>query len=541
LLDGTPPPWRKGKRSGMFPDATKCPSGCGGPCGAESKEKDTHTPPSAAEWVGGSRPNHLHKQRKGDGTPGFCVPAGFFGVPNLRLRTVVVGRQLETVHPNPGPGVRRGVRGRGEENRRRRREGRHRRRRERRQGRVGEGEERVRGGGGRGECNIVTWNVQRMSLRENNRGRLRRVVEYCERSGWEIVCLTELKTEDVGVVWLGEEETQVAVVHSKRSGVLLRGVALRRWIEEGQQKWMDERVTAVVLGGLRVVSAYQPLWGRDEREFERYRRDLESQVAVGGRERLVIGGDFNANVGRGEPVEGVCGKYGVGGRSEAGRDLLEWCGLHDLAWVNGYMRHARRGTWFSAPLGRWFELDGFIVRKRERHGMVRKMCSVEEMTLSDHKPKKMVVRVRSKRWRVEKKEARRPKVEWEKLGEEGKREEFRRKTEEKMEEVQWQDGEERTEWDKVTEVLVEAAKEVCGESSRSVQHPWLVGQEGELERLRGEIQASVVRRNEAVRRRAPRMRLRERVRENDRIMERLQAEVEEAREEVKMTRRRKRL
>ena len=39
---------------------------------------------------------------------------------------------------------------------------------------------------------------------------------------------------------VGEEETQVAVVHSKRSGVLLRGVALRRWIEEGQQKWMDE-------------------------------------------------------------------------------------------------------------------------------------------------------------------------------------------------------------------------------------------------------------------------------------------------------------
>ena len=81
---------------------------------------------------------------------------------------------------------------------------------------------------------------------------------------------------------------------------------------------MNDRVTAVVLGGMRVVSAYQPVRRMDEDGMNEYRSALESQIAMSGRERLVIGGDFNANVGRGNARRGVCGKYGVGNINEAG-------------------------------------------------------------------------------------------------------------------------------------------------------------------------------------------------------------------------------
>ena len=46
---------------------------------------------------------------------------------------------------------------------------------------------------------------------------------------------------------------------------------------------MDERVVAVVFWGLRVVSSYQPIWGKYEDEFERYRRGLNRQKANMGR------------------------------------------------------------------------------------------------------------------------------------------------------------------------------------------------------------------------------------------------------------------
>ena len=55
----------------------------------------------------------------------------------------------------------------------------------------------------RGGCEIVTWNVQRMSVVENNRKRMRSVVDRFIREGWKVVCLTE------GVVWLREDECRV--------------------------------------------------------------------------------------------------------------------------------------------------------------------------------------------------------------------------------------------------------------------------------------------------------------------------------------------
>ena len=67
-----------------------------------------------------------------------------------------------------------------------------------------------------GASEIVTWNVQGMSVRENNRNRMRRVVDRIVREGWEIVCLTELRAEGEGIVWLGEDECRVVVVHGRK-------------------------------------------------------------------------------------------------------------------------------------------------------------------------------------------------------------------------------------------------------------------------------------------------------------------------------------
>ena len=145
---------------------------------------------------------------------------------------------------------------------------------------------------------VVTLNLQRVSLREQNRGRLRRVAEWVEQRGWEVVLVTELFGEGEGVIWMGKNEQRTALVHGRKAGVLLKGTALLRWIEEGQQKWIYERVTAVSVGGVRLVAVYQPVWMTDEVGLERCRRDLESQLSMCRNERLLIGGDWNANVGR---------------------------------------------------------------------------------------------------------------------------------------------------------------------------------------------------------------------------------------------------
>ena len=244
-------------------------------------------------------------------------------VSGMRHRAVNVRDSLVGVELNPGPawvGTRRGRRGVGIQHRRDRTQRRYERRKERR--RAGNGRQRMENRRLEKECKIVTWNVQKLSLREENRRRLRRVCEKIEREGWEIVLLTELTAAGDGVIWLGEGGNRIAVIHSARAGILLRGDSLVKWIEDGSQKWFDERVVTVVLGGMRLVSWYQPIWGSDEVGMERSRREVETQLGVGRREKIVIGGDFNASVGRNRGRNGVYGKQGLGRMNDAGRDLM---------------------------------------------------------------------------------------------------------------------------------------------------------------------------------------------------------------------------
>ena len=80
-------------------------------------------------------------------------------------------------------------------------------------------------------------------------------------------------------------------MHGRKARALLRGTALLKWIEEGQQKRIYERVTAVSVEGDRLVAVYQPVWMTDEVAqvgLERCRRDLESQLSMCRNERLLI-------------------------------------------------------------------------------------------------------------------------------------------------------------------------------------------------------------------------------------------------------------
>ena len=134
---------------------------------------------------------------------------------------------LVGIHPHPGP-TRRGVRNR-EEGRGRRNEAR--RERRRRGGRRGE---RLGVGTGVGILGlmalllVVTWNVRRLSVRETNRRRLRSVAERVRQERWEMVLLTELRADEEGVVWLGEDEERVVQIQGEKGGSDVKGRSARK-------------------------------------------------------------------------------------------------------------------------------------------------------------------------------------------------------------------------------------------------------------------------------------------------------------------------
>ena len=51
----------------------------------------------------------------------------------------------------------------------------------------------------------------------------------------EMVLLTELRADEEGVVWLGEDEERVVLIHGRKAGVMLRGEALEKWVKRGSR------------------------------------------------------------------------------------------------------------------------------------------------------------------------------------------------------------------------------------------------------------------------------------------------------------------
>ena len=136
-----------------------------------------------------------------------------------------------------------------------------------------------------------------------------------------------------------------------------------------------------------LISTYQPVFvGNNEAEIEDAKTVLlQHKLWAAKEDILVIRGDFNVHVGGGENRPGICGRFGIRQSNQQGLDLLAWCEENDLAHINSFYSHKRRGTWFHPALGRWYEIDGFLMRQEQRHANVKKISTVGESSISDHK------------------------------------------------------------------------------------------------------------------------------------------------------------
>ena len=435
----------------------------------------------------------------------------------------VVKMQLSTIHPNPGP------RDKTEEGRRKRREGRYKKRAEKRARRE------VQVTSVNNFLSIITWNVQGMSISTANRRKLRAVAQYVNNNKFDVALLTEIRAKGNGCVWLGEEDKLTAVIHSEKAAILLRGRMLDQWCSEGQKVLYDKRTVSVKVEGKILTSTYMPVWhGNNSEELENEKEVLKKHAAwAKANEVLVIGGDYNAHIGGGEDRPGVCGRFGLRQSNHPGTELLEWLEENGLCYVNSFFNHKRRGTWYNQMLGRWYELDGFIMRNEDRHKYARKINTVGECTISDHKPKKLVLNLVNRRKSCQKKKPKIPRISWEKLRQENIAIEYRNKVSEL-----WQEAEEEqieaenkgcTIFDHITKIVTKAAETVCGTEERQLENPWMVGRDAEIQNMRSRITAAINRRNEK----------RTQQRENGNRDEdrRIEEELEAARNELRAARR----
>ena len=163
--------------------------------------------------------------------------------------------------------------------------------------------------------------------------------------------------------------------------------------------------------------------------------------------------------------------------TEAGEDLVNWCETLNLQLVNTFCPIKKSEAWFYHSHSRWYELDGFIMRRSQRHKNVKKIKVTQEMVLSDLKPVFIILNGTKKpKRRIKLK--RQSNTNYEKLKDRQTLERFQSRTNELRAQLANEPS-----WNELEKVLNQAAKETCGVKKRNAANPWTVGHEDELKNI----------------------------------------------------------
>jgi hypothetical protein len=110
------------------------------------------------------------------------------------------------------------------------------------------------------------------------------------------------------------------------------------------------------------VQVYAPTSSAETADIEDFYRNLHSVLKeIPKKEVLILMGDWNSNIGKGEEP-GTVGRYGLGNINEAGERLLVFCEENALFLANTYFEQPERRlyTWTS-PDGQYKNQINYII------------------------------------------------------------------------------------------------------------------------------------------------------------------------------------
>ena len=148
------------------------------------------------------------------------------------------------------------------------------------------------------ELKVATWNVRRANIYNSRFGE---IVKECIEWGWNIVCVSELNARADGIRRYTHGGKRRYLVHSRKCGILMTENVFNVWEMQGKRWQPNDRLTMVEFSHIIVVSVYQPVRGSSGYAYElaNIRTELVRQVnTVTSTKRILIGGDFNAQIGQ---------------------------------------------------------------------------------------------------------------------------------------------------------------------------------------------------------------------------------------------------
>lgn len=278
--------------------------------------------------------------------------------------------------------------------------------------------------------NMASWNVrslvdlegsietarQRSELVDAEDRRIDQVVRELERYRIKVAALQETKWFDNNMYSVGNSLVLTAgrsipvTEHSVRRrgegvAIVLSDQAVAAWRAGGSKwkPWSARMISVSIKVGpnisdcLHVFSCYAPTFAASREEKAKFYDDLQCALSqIPSREMCVVLGDFNARVGSrldsDDEWQNVRGPHGYGETNEAGRDLLSFLSVNELAVCNTWFQKQsiHKATWQHPGTKQWHCIDFAVVRQSQR----RKCLDVSVMRGAECNTDHQLLRIR---------------------------------------------------------------------------------------------------------------------------------------------------
>ena len=382
----------------------------------------------------------------------------------------------------------------------------------------------------KGHVLVGSWNTRGLGAKfgKDPAGKIDAIFKVIAERRWSCALLTDLRFEEAGVVEVKVGGANWLLVHEGRVGVALSQEFAAKWRAGGsvvvRAKGWEGPVRAWGLKlpgrgwrpGLFLVPVYAPLVSKTTVEQRETFRDQLAQIIShsSSRTRLVVGGDFNGEVGalKDNSWKHVMGPYGDVRRTKGGEELLHFCEQEGLVVAGTFTQQREKATWFHCRFGTAHTLDHFLVDRRDRkcvasvltvhhvsrhlsgprgrQGRPVKFSSAPWLAHTDHEPIEMLLRIR-KDWVAEalareREESRPDVVRF--LGKSDEAFRLRKEYAKQISEELCSVSGNKLDWDVLSDVMKKTALRVVGKARPSfVSRPWLRGKERELEDLESRV------------------------------------------------------
>jgi endonuclease/exonuclease/phosphatase family metal-dependent hydrolase len=146
------------------------------------------------------------------------------------------------------------------------------------------------------------------------------------------------------------------------------------------------------------VQVYAPTTSAEAADIEDFYNDLQAALnETPKRDVLIIMGDWNAKIGKGEEP-GTVGRHGLGNRNESGERVLEFCEEIALFLTNTYFELSERRlyTWTSPDSKHKNQIDYILGRRRWRSALQSVKTKPNADCGSDHELLTATIRIKLK-------------------------------------------------------------------------------------------------------------------------------------------------